>query len=96
LIGRARECARLDQLPADVEVGEARVLVLRGQAGIGKSTLLRYFSHWHTTLDCATVSPSPLSPRGVHRRDRRRGYDPGIETRGFQGFDRKRWMPACS
>ena len=42
LAGRATECARLDQLLADARMGQSGVLVLRGEAGIGKSALLEY------------------------------------------------------
>ena len=40
LSGRARECALLDELIARVRRGESRSLVLRGEAGIGKTALL--------------------------------------------------------
>lgn len=40
LVGREAECATLDRLLADVRGGESRVLVLRGEAGVGKSALL--------------------------------------------------------
>jgi DNA-binding CsgD family transcriptional regulator len=42
LLGRADECALLDQLLADVRRGESRSLVLRGEAGIGKTALLEH------------------------------------------------------
>src|SRR5262249_48918143 len=42
LLGRERECAALDQLILDVRRGEGRSLVLRGEAGIGKTALLEY------------------------------------------------------
>lgn len=42
LKGRARECALLDALIEAVRQGESRSLVLRGEAGIGKTALLRY------------------------------------------------------
>ena len=42
LLGRADECAVLDGLIDDVRRGESRSLVLRGEAGIGKTALLRY------------------------------------------------------
>jgi DNA-binding CsgD family transcriptional regulator len=42
LMGRARECALLDALVGAVRQGESRSLVLRGEAGIGKTALLEY------------------------------------------------------
>ena len=42
LLGRGSECAALDQLVASVRAGPSRALVLRGEAGIGKSALLGY------------------------------------------------------
>jgi hypothetical protein len=42
LLGRADECALLDDLIDDVRRGESRSLVLRGEAGIGKTALLEY------------------------------------------------------
>ena len=42
LLGRASECALLDGLMGDVRRGKARALVLRGEAGIGKTALLKY------------------------------------------------------
>ncbi|WP_432947191.1 ATP-binding protein [Kribbella sp. CA-253562] len=42
LRGRRRECARLDDLLAGVRSGRGQVLVVRGEAGIGKTALLEY------------------------------------------------------
>jgi DNA-binding CsgD family transcriptional regulator len=42
LLGRRSECAALDQLVASVRTGPSRALVLRGEAGVGKSALLDY------------------------------------------------------
>src|ERR1700735_345600 len=42
LLGRRSECAVLDQLVASVRAGPSRALVLRGEAGVGKSALLEY------------------------------------------------------
>src|SRR5689334_24942972 len=44
LLDRVRECAVLDQLVAGVRAGESRVLVLRGEAGVGKTALLEHLS----------------------------------------------------
>src|SRR6516164_2806099 len=45
LLGRRDECAALDRLVADVLAGASHVLVLRGEAGVGKSALLGYLSN---------------------------------------------------
>ena len=42
LRGRDSECAELDALVGDVRRGESRALVLRGEAGIGKTVLLQH------------------------------------------------------
>ena len=42
LLGRADECALLDGLIGDIRRSESRSLVLRGEAGIGKTSLLKY------------------------------------------------------
>src|SRR3954447_18402706 len=44
LLGRAEECALLDRLLADVRAGSSAVLVLRGEAGIGKTALLNHLA----------------------------------------------------
>ena len=42
LIGRERECAVIDDVLDRAFAGEAGAIVVRGEAGIGKSALLRY------------------------------------------------------
>src|SRR3954453_10080334 len=42
LRGRADECAALDALVGAIRRGESRSLVLRGEAGIGKTALLNH------------------------------------------------------
>jgi hypothetical protein len=44
LLGRRSECAALDELVASVRAGASRALVLRGEAGVGKSALLSYLA----------------------------------------------------
>jgi DNA-binding CsgD family transcriptional regulator len=42
LLGRESECGLLDDLASAIRRSESRALVLRGEAGIGKTALLRY------------------------------------------------------
>ena len=42
LIGRESECARIDRVLEEAKGGRSGALVIRGDAGIGKSTLLEY------------------------------------------------------
>jgi DNA-binding CsgD family transcriptional regulator len=44
LWGRRRECELLDQLVAKARVGHSGVLVVRGEAGIGKTALLEFLA----------------------------------------------------
>jgi hypothetical protein len=53
--GRRSECEALDRLLEGVRAGESRVLVLRGEAGVGKLALLEYLRR---------------APRGVGSRPR--------------------------
>src|SRR5262245_49900910 len=41
-VGRAAECQALEQVLAQARAGHGSVLVLRGEAGVGKSVLLDY------------------------------------------------------
>jgi DNA-binding CsgD family transcriptional regulator len=42
MLGRRSECETLDRLLADVHAGRSRALVLRGEAGVGKTALLEH------------------------------------------------------
>src|SRR4051812_30624349 len=42
LLGRRSECETLDRLLRSVRAGQSQVLVVRGEAGIGKTALLEY------------------------------------------------------
>ena len=42
IVGRVSEREALDRLLSDVRAGQSAVLVIRGEAGIGKTALLRY------------------------------------------------------
>ncbi len=44
LLGRGSEREVLDRLVVETRAGQGRVLVLRGEAGIGKTALLGYLS----------------------------------------------------
>ena len=49
LLGRRDESAVMDELVASVRAGLSRALVLRGEAGVGKSALLEYPRRSHAT-----------------------------------------------
>ena len=55
LIGRRRECEVLDRLLADVRAHQSRVLVLRGEAGIGKTALMEYLAGSSSSSGCHVV-----------------------------------------
>ena len=54
--GRASECALLDELVGAVRRGESRSLVLRGEAGIGKTALLEYLIETASDLKVARAT----------------------------------------
>jgi DNA-binding CsgD family transcriptional regulator len=56
LRGRTHECAALDRLLDPLRGGESGVLVLRGEAGVGKSALLDYVSTRATGVRVARAS----------------------------------------
>ena len=71
LRGRSDECGLLDGLLADVRRGESRSLVLRGEAGIGKTALLQYLigsASGMTVLRAVGVeSEMELAYAGLHQ-----------------------------
>jgi len=71
LIGRRRECAALDQLLTDAAAGQSRVLVLRGEAGVGKSALLGYVNgqsgNWRPLRTVGVESEMELAYSGLHQ-----------------------------
>jgi DNA-binding CsgD family transcriptional regulator len=68
--GRHRECARLNDLLGEVRAGQSAVLVLRGEAGIGKTALLRHLTAAASGLTiarCAGVESAMELPfSGLH------------------------------
>ena len=71
LVGRRAECEALDRLVADVLAGTSRVLVLRGDAGVGKSALLGYLSDrvagWRVVSAVGVASEMELAYSGLHQ-----------------------------
>ena len=71
LIGRRTECEVLDRLLTDVQAHHSRVLVLRGEAGVGKTALMDYAAA--TSSGCRVVrtagveSEMELPFAGVHQ-----------------------------
>src|ERR687890_671290 len=56
LLGRAAECQALDRLLEDVRGGRSAVLVLHGEAGVGKTALLRYCAQQASGFHVASVA----------------------------------------
>ena len=78
LLGRRDECAALDRVMADVLAGTSRVLVLRGEAGVGKTALLGYLSDrvaseadrgggWRIASALGVESETELAYSGLHQ-----------------------------
>jgi DNA-binding CsgD family transcriptional regulator len=69
-VGRSSECAALDHVLGQVRSGHSAVLVVRGEAGIGKTALLRYLTKaatGFTIVRCAGVeSEMELPFAGLH------------------------------
>jgi DNA-binding CsgD family transcriptional regulator len=70
LIGRRDECAILDQLVDAVRSGESRALVIRGEAGVGKTALMEYLgtnAHCRIARTAGVQSEMELAFAGVHQ-----------------------------
>jgi ATPase subunit of ABC transporter with duplicated ATPase domains len=71
LIGRGRERELLDRLLAEVRGGESRALVICGEPGIGKSTLLTYVAEQAVGFRVARTAGVPsemeLAFAGLHQ-----------------------------
>ena len=69
--GRTRERERLDAVLAQARAGQSTVLVIRGEAGIGKTALLRYAARQASGMRTAEVegiqAEMELSFAGIHR-----------------------------
>ena len=70
-LGRTRECHRLDGALAQARDGQSAVLVIRGEAGMGKTALLRYAARQASGLRTAQVdgvqAEMELPYAGIHR-----------------------------
>ncbi len=70
LRGRAPECARLDALLRQVKSGRSETLVLRGEAGVGKTALLEYVAEqalgWRVARTSGVESEMELAYAAVH------------------------------
>jgi DNA-binding CsgD family transcriptional regulator len=71
LRGREAECEHLRGTLSAVLAGQSRVIVLRGEAGIGKSALLEYAAQWSPDFDVIRVtgieSEMELAFAGLHQ-----------------------------
>ncbi len=93
LHGRRTECEALDRLIAHVRVGQSRVLVLRGEAGAGKTALLEYLAQ--RAAGCRIVRAAGAEPEiemafaGLHQLCApfldRLGRLPGPQGAGVRG-----------
>jgi DNA-binding CsgD family transcriptional regulator len=56
LVGRDRECAHIDELLEGAREGESGSLIVRGEAGIGKTALLEYAAAQAAGMELLTTS----------------------------------------
>ena len=71
LLGRRRECEALDRLLADTLDGQSRVMVIRGEPGVGKSALLNHLAAnadgWRVVTAVGVESEMELAYSGLHQ-----------------------------
>jgi hypothetical protein len=71
LLGRRAECEFLDTVLADALAGQSRVVVLRGEAGTGKSSLLDFVAErgigWRVATAVGIESEMELAYSGLHQ-----------------------------
>ncbi|MFJ4833703.1 AAA family ATPase [Streptomyces sp. NPDC088747] len=71
ILGRSRECEALDALVDAARGGESRVLVLRGEPGVGKTRLLEYVTSrargFRVALAASVQSGMELPYAGLHQ-----------------------------
>jgi DNA-binding CsgD family transcriptional regulator len=71
LRGRRLECQALDRLLDTVRAGESQVLVLRGEAGVGKTALLDYVQDkavgWRVARAAGAEAEMELAFAGLHQ-----------------------------
>jgi DNA-binding CsgD family transcriptional regulator len=71
LVGREAECLALDTLAQNAQAGRSGVVVLRGEAGVGKSALLAYATErlqgWHVSSATGIESELELAYSGLHQ-----------------------------
>jgi Cdc6-like AAA superfamily ATPase len=56
LVGRDGECSELDSLREALHRGQSRSVVIRGEAGVGKTALLGYLTERATDCRVMTVT----------------------------------------
>jgi DNA-binding CsgD family transcriptional regulator len=71
LLGREAECRRLDAIVRDAAAGRSQGLVLRGEAGVGKSALLGYLAEqlrgWRVARSVGVEWEMELPFSGLHQ-----------------------------
>ena len=64
LHGRAAECAHIDGLLADARDGRSGALVIRGEAGIGKSALITHARAQAADMTALSVTGNEFDVEG--------------------------------